>query len=72
MPLYLVQDEIRRPLYIIAPDWNSAYSEWKVILAAENEIKEYQGEPDGIQKIADDDELVINGVLQKPLTWIVK
>lgn len=59
MPLYLVQDS-DRPLYIVARSWSNALEQWTAVIAKENEgDRDFQ--PDGISRIAGDDELVIGG-----------
>ncbi len=48
--LYHVQDA-DRPMYVIAPDWETAIRAWKAVIIAENDGEE-GGEPDGISLIA--------------------
>jgi len=59
MPLYLIQDS-DRPLYIIAKDKNEAENLWKEQIAKENDMQPFEVEEcDGINKIADNDEILI-------------
>lgn len=59
MALFYVQDEDRdRPLYVVAADYKDALRKWQ------NRISyEYPGEdlcePDRIQRLANDDEVII-------------
>jgi hypothetical protein len=65
MPLFHVQDS-DRPMWVIGKDWQDALSQWKKLIAAEN--KGETGEPQGIQHVGDDDELIVWGFPPLPLT----
>ena len=60
MPLFLIQDS-DRPMWLVAADWGVALSQWKVLIASENDGDD--AEPDGIQLVCPDDELMIYGRL---------
>jgi hypothetical protein len=57
MPLYQVQDS-DRPLWVVAKDWQDALAQWKAVIAAENDGDD--AEPQGIQHVCDNDELVMD------------
>jgi uncharacterized membrane protein YidH (DUF202 family) len=63
MPLYLVQDS-DRPLFIIGRSYQDAVVQWKQVVASENldddgRLPDIQ-DPDGVQKLCDDDDLAGN------------
>jgi hypothetical protein len=61
MPLFHVQDS-DRPMWIVAGDWQSALGQWKHRIATENDGDD--AEPEGIQYVCDDDDLIIRGEYQ--------
>lgn len=62
MPLYHIQDS-DRPLWIVAKDWRDALDQRKAQIALENDGDE--AEPQGIQHVCDNDELIVYGVFQE-------
>lgn len=58
MPLFHVQDS-DRPMWVIGKDWQDALTQWKTVIAHENDGD--VGEPDGIQHVCDDDEIIVDG-----------
>jgi len=60
MPLFHVQDS-DRPLFVVAKDWHDAYEQWREQIIHENDGD--VSDPQGIQHICDNDELLIYGVL---------
>jgi hypothetical protein len=61
MPLFNIQDS-DRPLWVVAKDFHDAFEQWR-----EQVIHENEGEvldPQGIQYVCDDDDLLIDGVLR--------
>lgn len=67
MPLFLVQDD-ERPLYVVAENFTKALEAWREIICEENDATmEQLDDATGIQKLCDDDELIVNGKLMAPL-----
>jgi hypothetical protein len=60
MPLFHVQDS-DRPLWVVAKDWSDAIQQWKQQIAHENDGD--ISEPQGVQYVCDNDDLLIYGVL---------
>lgn len=61
MPLFHVQDS-DRPLWVVAKDYVDALESWREQIIHENEGE--VSEPQGVQHVCDDDELLIRGQLQ--------
>ena len=59
MPLFLVQDT-DRPMWVFAGDYGHACVKWKKRMAVENEMDNWEDveEPQGINFICDDDEVL--------------
>lgn len=58
MPLFYVQDS-DRPAWVIGKDWQDALTQWKKVVADENDGDE--SEPNGIQHVSDDYEIIVEG-----------
>lgn len=56
MPLFHVQDP-DRPMWVVAMNWQEAIDRWRDVIASEND-GEVGDEPDGIQFVCDDDDLI--------------
>ena len=68
MPLFLVQDD-DRPLWIIAPGWAAAVRRWReqvIIDSDPDDWADEDPEPDGVQRICDDDDMIERDALIKP------
>lgn len=59
MNLYYVQDS-DRPMWVVAIDWQDAVDKWKAKIREENEGECECDEPQGIQLVCDDDDLLID------------
>ena len=55
MKLFNVQDS-DRPMFVVATDWQNALDKWKAKVREENEGE--CDEPQGIQLVCDEDELL--------------
>lgn len=63
--LFFIQDG-DRPMHVVAPDWNAALAAWRRLIASENEGMD-AAEPEGISKVADANELLIDEMLRLAL-----
>ena len=61
MPLFNIQDS-DRPLWVVAKDWGDALEQWREQIIHENDGD--VSDPQGIQYVCDDDDLLIHGELQ--------
>jgi hypothetical protein len=59
MSLFHIQDS-DRPMYVLARDWSSALDAWWRVIRAENEGDDDLEDCDGISKIADPNEVIID------------
>ena len=60
MAIYHVQDS-DRSCWVLATDWADALRQWKQVIAAENDGDD--AEPNGIYRVCEDNELIINGAV---------
>jgi hypothetical protein len=70
MPLYQIQDG-DRPCWVVATTWDDALTQWRAVIARENDDMD-EAEPEGIARICDDDELIIHGELQSEVPFVYR